>query len=245
MICLVSRDSISIDLDVSKRVQNSRNSGPRCAHEFGAARTLCAPREHPVSILRAPLHENCKMASGSKSRFAGAGLSPSPKKPAPSRPAPEAVTVILDPPNQVADLDLIYPSENNKTLCAVAKSCRHSLNNWGCWQWNPQISRWNNVHKDSVPHAPRLNGDLLECLQVTMQRFGESPACSQFSFRSTHNQVLTWEFLQSVEWNPIENQAEEPPAEPEADPRVSALEARVIGLESALAELREMLTPPS
>jgi len=188
-----------------------------------------------------------------RSRLAGAGSPQSAGKrkfvafaeASPAAPKAEPVSVIIDPPTPIADLELIYPSENNKRLCAVAKTCRHS-NNWGCWQYNSEIPKWNNIHKESEPHKPRLNGNIVECLAITLQKFAESPACSAFSFRTSTGQVLQLGHLQQVEWTPIEELAEAAPAEAEPeDPRITALEVRVASLEKQVADLVSLISPPS
>ena len=101
----------------------------------------------------------------SAARFQGAGSPASNKKQALAKPppAPAPVEVLSYPPDPILTLQIPYPNDANRALCAVAKSCLHA-NGWGAWQYNPATRTWTNLHKDSLPHEPRLNGSIPELL---------------------------------------------------------------------------------
>ena len=176
----------------------------------------------------------------SAARFQGAGSPASNKKQALAKPppAPAPVEVLSFPPDPILTLNIPSPHDSNKALCAVAQSCLHA-NGWGAWQYNPTTRTWTNLHKDSLPHEPRLNGSIPELLQATATKFSESPACSAIIFKSAGTAV-TVNDLMAVEWTPIESLAA-PPPEPEPEPassqEVQAMEARLLDLEHRVSLL--------
>ena len=176
----------------------------------------------------------------SAARFQGAGSPASNKKQALAKPppAPAPVEVLSFPPDPILTLNIPYPHDSNKALCAVAKSCLHG-NGWGAWQYNPASRTWTNLHKDSLPHEPRLNGSITELLQATATKFSESPICSAITFKSAGTPVPVND-LMAVEWTPIESLAA-PPPDPEPEPasstEVQAMEARLLDLEHRVSLL--------
>lgn len=191
-----------------------------------------------------PVQNLQNMAQASSSRFTGGG-SPAGKKPY-SKPQPVAAAVecLSESPDPVLTLSIPYPHESNRALCAVAKSCLHG-NNWGCWQYNPDARIWNNVHKDSQPHEPRLNGPQAELLQATMDKFSASPHCSSITFRD-NGQVVPMSSLLNIDWTSVADLAPPPPPveEPQPSPGLQAVEARLSDIEARLALLEATPAPP-
>ena len=106
----------------------------------------------------------------SAARFQGAGSPASNKKQALAKPppAPAPVEVLAFPPDPILTLNIPYPHDANKALCAVAKSCLHG-NGWGAWQTTQdrlQRDTWHAFwHAFSDSHYTKSNsGDSERCM---------------------------------------------------------------------------------